>query len=309
MAEYIEGLLGEFCDEKKVNKSKGLLALVVGLTRVARDDGLPIEPNSLVAKSGGQVTRIGRSITQKVLGEYGIDRLLAAEGGRTSRGSINNMKAYIGLLNDFHSRGIADLARIEEWWIERVREFFAAKPFKLNTDASKSMRAIIHELLDQAKERQKESPGSTFVGTIIQHLVGAKLDLILNGIDHHGSAVSDDISGREGDFVLGDTSIHVTTAPGELLIGKCLRNLGNALRPIIVTVSDRVHVAIALAETAEIHDRIDVLDVEQFLAGNLYEHGRFEREGRIEKVCLLIEKYNSIIDKCETDPSLKIFIK
>lgn len=306
MAEYVEGFLGEFCDENKVVKRKGFLALVIGLTRVARDDGLPINPDSLVAKSGGQVARIGRAITQKVLGDYGIDRLLAAEGGRTSRGSINNMKGYINLLNDFHSRGIADLARIEEWWIERVREYFAAKPFKLSTDASKSMRAIIHELLDQAKERQKESPGSTYVGTVIQHLVGAKLDLILGGIDHHGAAVADDISGREGDFVLGDVSIHVTTMPGELLIRKCLRNIGDALRPIIVTVSGRVGVAVALAETAEIHDRIDVLDVEQFLAGNLYEHGRFEREGRIEKIQLLLEKYNSIIDECETDPSLKI---
>lgn len=308
MPEAIGDSLNEFCQEHGVHKSKGFLALVVGLTRVAIEDGLPIAPDSLVARSGGQVTRIGRSITQKVLGEYGITRLLAAEGGRTSRGSINNMKAYISLLNTMHDEGIGDLQVIEKWWVDQVRGFFAGKPFRLNIDASKSMRSMIQELQIQAKERQKESPGATFVGTMIQHLVGAKLDLILGGIDHHGAAVSDDISGRDGDFVFGDTSIHVTTAPGELLINKCSRNLANALRPIIVTVSERVQVAIALAETAEIHERIDVFDVDQYLASNIYEEGRFEHDGRKRQIERLIEKYNDIIDACETDPSLKIRI-
>jgi len=54
---------------------------------------------------------------------------------------------------------------------------------------------------------------------MLQHLVGAKLNLLLDDpIKHHGASVADDVSGREGDFVVEDVAIHVTTSPTEALI-------------------------------------------------------------------------------------------
>lgn len=45
----------------------------------------------MVAGSKGQVLGLGVSAVQAILSDYGINKVLAAEGGRTSRGSINNI--------------------------------------------------------------------------------------------------------------------------------------------------------------------------------------------------------------------------
>jgi len=120
--------------------------------------------------------------------EHGIKRVLAAEGGRTSRGSINNMRAYVAVLNDLHSRGIADLEVIERFWIDQVRRYFNRRPFKLKYDRSKGLREVVRNILDQATERQKEAGGTMYAGAVLQHLVGAKLDCALGtGAFEHNS--------------------------------------------------------------------------------------------------------------------------
>ena len=53
-------------------------------------------------------------------------------------------------------------------------------------------------------------------------------------------------------------------------------------------------------------DRIDVFEVEQFVALNLYELGKFAADGRRIAVDDLVTRYNEIVDEFETDPSLKI---
>lgn len=104
-------------------------------------------------------------------------RVLAEEGGRTSRGSLGNMQDYVAFLNQLNVEGLADAASVEAWWVERIRDFFSAKPFALRYDTSKSMRAIVRDLLGQASKRQKDNPGTMYAGAVLQHLVGAKLTI------------------------------------------------------------------------------------------------------------------------------------
>lgn len=177
----------------------------------------------------------------------------------------------------------------------------------LRFDAAKSMRTAIRDLLAQAEKRQAAVRGATIMGTVLQHLVGAKLSLILPELPAmHGASVADEVSGRDGDFIVEDVAIHVTTAPSEGLIRKCRRNLDHSIKPIIITTYRKVPVAEELADVQSISDRLDVFDVEQFLAGNIYELGKFTVTGRKTTAELLISAYNKIIDECETDPSLKI---
>ncbi|WP_122688792.1 DUF4928 family protein, partial [Pseudomonas viridiflava] len=61
-----------------------------------------------------------------------------------------------------------------------------------------------------------------------------------------------------------------------------------------------------LAENAGLGERIDIFEVEQFVALNLYELGKFAAEGRRIAVSEVVTRYNEIIDEVETDPSLKI---
>lgn len=303
--ENLRVRLERFAHENRM-LGKGGLAVALVVTRRAKELGLPLNPADLLTEGGGQVRGLGKAKVQSILREHGIGRVLAEEGGRTSRGSVGKMEAYVRLLNDLAESGIADLDLIEAWWVEKVREHFASKPFRLRYDPSKSLRHIVGDLLAQAKKRQAAAPGSTFVGTMLQHLVGAKLDLILGEgqVEHHSASAADSVADRPGDFVVEDVAIHVTTAPGEALIRKCESNLSQGFRPLIITLNEAV--ARGLAEQAGVADRIDVFEAEQFLAGNLYELGKFASTARKATAKALIDRYNAIVSENETDPSLRI---
>lgn len=288
---------------------KGPLCVALVVTRHAIKNGLPLEADALLTDGGGQVVGLGKAAVQSILKEYGINSVLAEEGGRTSRGSVGNMRKYITFLNELNVTGATDLSAIEKWWIARAVDFFSVKPMILRFDAAKSMRAAIRDLIEQAEKRQAASHGSTLVGTVLQHLIGAKLSLLLpNPPKSHGASVADEVSKREGDFIVEDVAIHVTTSPSEALIRKCRKNLDNALRPVIITTHRGVSLAEGLAEAAAIANRLDVFEAEQFVAGNLYELGKFANLGRRTTAKQLIEAYNLIIAQCETDPALRIEI-
>jgi hypothetical protein len=299
--------LRAFNSAKKFGR-KGPLCVALVITQQARKMGLPLDPGDLLTDKGGQVLGLGKAAVQSVLKRHDIERVLASEGGRTSRGSINNMRAYVALLNDLHRQGLADLDAIEGFWIEQVHAFFAGKPFKVKLDGSRSLRVLVRDVLIQAEERQKNAPGMQFMGAVLQHLVGAKLDCALGAgqFDHNSFSTSDAQSGRAGDFFIGDVELHVTTSPGEGVVQRCKENLDDGHRPIIVTTARGLTAAEVLCDNAGIGERVDVFEVEQFVALNLYELGRFAAEGRRVAVNDLVNRDNEIVEDVETDPSLMI---
>lgn len=300
-------LVDDFRAAHKVN-TKGSLAAALQLNRFFSQDSLPIDPENYKTDKEGQVKGISKDNCQKILADYGITRLLASEGGRTSRGTMSLMKEYADLINRIQPSK-AEFSAIERYWIDRIRIFFAGKPFKLEADESLSVAAAVDRLLMQAARRQKENPGTMYVGTVLQHLVGAKLSLVVPEVEINGAAVADDPTGRGGDFNLGDTAIHCTTAPATLLMEKCQRNLGAGLHPIIVTIRDRVKNAWDLASDMGFSERLEVWDIQSFLSSNIHEHGHFSSASRREMLDKLIVSYNKIIDEYESDPSLKIEYK
>ena len=303
----LQEALNAFTKERKFNR-KGPLCVALVMTQQARAKGLPLDPGELLTDGGGQVLGLGKGAVQSILDRHGITRVLASEGGRTSRGSIGNMREYVALLNQLDAAGAADLDAIEAFWIARVHEFFAAKPFKIRLDASRSLRTVVRDVLAQAEDRQKTAPGVYYAGAVMQHMVGAKLDCALGEgqFEHNSYSTSDQQSGREGDFFLGDVAIHVTPSPGEALIERCRDNLNDGVRPVLVTGQRGSVLADGPAENAGLADRIDVFEVEQFIALNLYELGKFAAEGRRVVVADFVARYNEIIEDVETDPSLKI---
>jgi len=306
----LEEQLSDFRREHRFAR-KGQLAVALHVTRIALRRGLPLDPESLVTQGTGQVAGLSKSAVQAILADYGITRVLAEECGRTSRGSLGNMRKYVPFLNKLHASGFADIPRIELWWIGKVKEYFQGKPFLLRYDSAKSLRAMVTDVLAQAIKRQKECPGATFTGTVLQHLVGAKLDLILPNdkkIKHYGANVSDSASARPGDFLIDDAAIHVTTAPTEALLRKCKHNLDQGLSPIIITISESRAGIESLAKNIEIESRIDIIEVEQFIATNLHEWTQFDAKRRKTEIHRLFSRYNAIVAEVETDPSLYIDI-
>lgn len=305
----MESLLTKYVEKFKI-RGKGPLSLVLVLTRRAMDMTPPFKSPQFLTKKGGQVAGLGGPAVHRILNEHGIERKLAEEGGRTSRGSINNMQGYIKLLNELNDNRLLDLKKIEKWWIQKIRDFFASQPLKIKNDQSKSLAALINDLISVAYRRQKEQPGTMVAGAVMQHLVGAKLDIALQDIhiEHKGFSVADEQRGGKGDFLISDSVIHVTTAPTDALIRKCGQNLREGLRPIIITTDEGIGGAKALAKNSESGERIEVFEISQFIAANVYEWSRFKQSDRPLKINDLIDSYNRIIASVETDPSLKIAI-
>lgn len=218
------------------------------------------------------------------------------------------MSAYVALLNDLYAEGggTLDLDQVEAFWISRVQVFFAGKPLVMRLDPHSSLRTAIRNLFEQAEARQREMPGTMVVGTVLQHLIGAKLEGAYGEIAHHSASTKDEGQSRSGDFAIGDLAIHVSTAPGEALIRKCQMNLSGGQRPIILTLARGVPLASGLAENAGIGDRIDVFDAHQWLAAGAFDHGGDSLQGRAQAIGRLLDAYNRIVETTETDPSLKI---
>lgn len=294
---------------KKAFRGKGPLSVALVVTQHAKKTGLPLNSENLVTEGGGQVLGLGKGAVQGILKRHGITRVLASEGGRTSRGSLNHMREYVALLNSL--KGKVDLDAIEAFWIERVHEFFAGKPFKIRLDVSRSLRTVVRDVISQAVDRQKTSPGVYYAGAVLQHLVGAKLDCALGKgeFEHNSFSTADAPSGRPGDFFIGDVALHVTTSPGEAVIEKCRDNLNDGYRPMLVTLQHGLTVAEGLASNVGLGDRIDIFEIEQFVALNLYELGKFGSDGRKTAVTDMVDRYNEIVEEFETDPSLKIELR
>lgn len=308
MPKELPKQLHEFASSHKFLGNKGPLCVALVITRTAIKSGLPLDPAKLVTAAQGQVLGLGKSAVQAILADYGITKVLAAEGGRTSRGSMGNMQDYVAFLNSLAKDKSLDLKAVEAWWANRVRDYFESSPLKLRVDTGSSLKACITGIFDEAKKRQSENRGSTVLGAVMQHLVGAKLEFLYpdQTIQQSGYSVADSPTGRSGDFQIGDCVIHVTTAPGALLIQKCSDNLDRGLRPLVVSTNAGAALAETLAEEQGINRRIEVLDITQFLVANMLEWTGFNGAQRRHTFEELIARYNAIVEACETDPSLKI---
>lgn len=291
-----------------VKLGKGNLSVFLKVTEHARDLGLPLRPEDLLTAGGGQVRGAGAAAVRKILARHAIEATLAKEGGRTSRGNLGHMNRYVDLLNQLEEDGLFDFEAIEAFWIAEVREVLAAKPFQLKLDSNRSLRSAIRDLLKQAIDRQQSAPGRTDAGAVLQHLVGAKLDRVVQpgSIQHNSYSTADAPTARQGDFEVGDTVVHVTTAPGNAVITQCRQNLDDGFHPLLITLPERVVVAASLAEDADIADRFDILDIEQFLVLNLYEWRRFHTGDRRATFEDIITRYNEVVEEVETDPGLQI---
>lgn len=300
--------LEALCKKQPKFLKKGGLCVALVVTQSAMEKGLPLDSDFLRTREGGQVAGLGKAAVQRILENHGILRVLAEEGGRTSRGSLGLMETYVAVLNKLNESDSANLKEVLEWWIDKVRHHFASEGPIFNFDPGKSLSSNIEDLLQQAHDIQVNSGGTNYVGPMLQHLVGAKLDLILSDgqIVHRGFSVSDQSTGHPGDYRIDAVAIHVTTHPSESLIRKCAQNLKVGLKPVIVTIGDGVAGAAFLLKNSDVKDRVDVLDAAQFLTANIYERSFFQPGNCQLTLTKLIGRYNQIVAECETDPTLSI---
>lgn len=307
MMTDLEIKLRTFKTEHNIS-SKGKLSFVIQFTRLVQGKSFPLNPDDFKTEKAGQVAGLGGNKLKKILKDHGITQQLSAEGGRTSRGIMGLMIAYVDFLNAQNIENPIDLIATEAFWAEQVREYFRNQPFTLTADTSKTIGANLDELFEQAKKRQKQNPGTQYLGTVLQHLVAAKLCLIMpeGSFEIYGASVADSPTARSGDFVINKTIIHCTTSVSDLLIEKCKSNIDMGCQPVIITIFERVQTALNQIEDSGLAGRVEVWDIQQFLSANVHEHSFFDEEKRNEKLGIIIEHYNRIVHDKENDPSLRI---
>ncbi|MDR3351425.1 MAG: DUF4928 family protein [Zoogloeaceae bacterium] len=60
--------------------------------------------------------------------------------------------------------------------------------------------------------------------------------------------------------------------------------------------------ALSLAKHADIENRIDVIEAEQFIATNILEWSHSRNHARKTEVSRLVTAYNALVEAHETDP-------
>lgn len=119
--------LDEFAKSKNFG-TPGTLSVALAITHLARENGLPLNPDELLTASGTQVKRLGKDLVQSVLERHQINGVLAAEGGRTSRGSVANMREYVNFLNELATNThILNLDEVEKFWVQRAHKLILLK--------------------------------------------------------------------------------------------------------------------------------------------------------------------------------------
>lgn len=273
-------------------------------------DGMPITDERLYSEGKSQVRGLSGSTISKILEQHGETRVFTREGGRTSRGTIFLAAAFRDVLNNtqVNENEPVDAAlvsnQLEAFFTQCVRlDYFDKQRITVDLDYSKPVSSVVSDILKAAAERSDKPTGA-----VLQHLIGAKLQLrfpdVKIGNDRANAA--DLHTDREGDFQVGTTAFHVTTAPMEKLITRCVENKRAGYKPVILTLESKVIAARQMADNVGMSEQIAVQAAETFIGNNIEEIAIYDGDKIREGLARLIRTYNTRINAIEIDKSLMI---
>ncbi|MCW7550121.1 DUF4928 family protein [Photorhabdus sp. APURE] len=273
-------------------------------------EGLPIDDEHLYSEGKSQVRGLSGGTIQKILEQNGETRFFTSEGGRTSRGTVHLAASFRDTLNKLNPtyEKPQDMRKVsselEAFFTACVRiDYFDKQRISVDIDPLKPVSFLVTEILKAAADRSDKP-----TGIVLQHLVGAKLQLRFPdekiGLDRANTA--DRQTDREGDFQVGNTAFHVTTAPMEKLVSRCVKNKNEGYRPVILTLESKVQAAKQMAENVNMLDQISVQSAEIFIGTNIEEISIYDGDKIKVSIAQLIRTYNSRINRIESDKSLMI---
>lgn len=252
---------------------------------------------------GSQMKFVSAPRLQGILERHGEKRVLLKVGGRTNRGLLPVAEKFLAVLQNDNfaemppKKRLEALDAIQYFAVLEAVAFLNKDKLKINLQAG-STRAIVCELLIQARNRKKE-------GAVVQYLTGAKLALRFPEIDveNRDASAADDSGETLGDFIINDTVFHVTVAPTEALRAKCESNLAKGRRVWVLVCDDKLQAARQMVE----NKMVTVESVESFVSQNIDEMSEFST-GKKNKLIELLALYNKRTEMADTDLSLLIEI-
>ncbi|MDN8596385.1 DUF4928 family protein [Corynebacterium tuberculostearicum] len=270
-------------------------------------DGLPITDDRLKTPNKSQVKNLTGARVKNILRQHNETRRFTSEGGRTSRGTLPKAEDLVERWNsvDVANTDLVYISHeLEDFFVQKVQEdYFNKQRISVIVDPAKPVSVTVREIIEAASDRPDKPAGS-----VLQHLVGAKLQLrfpeIEIGLDHSNAA--DQQTGRQGDFQVKTTAFHVTMAPSEKVIERCQENLRNGYRPVLIVPARRVAGARDNADMAGIGDKVSVIDAETYIGTNIEEISQYDGDEIRSGLAALVRTYNYRIRSSESDASLQI---
>lgn len=270
-------------------------------------DGLPITEDRYVSPNGSQVRGLSGTAIRKILEKHGETRKYTSEGGRTSRGTLPKAKNLVHRWNSLNSIG-TDFDRLsqtlEAFFVEKAKvDYFDRQRLKVAIDPGKPISQTIRDILTASQERTDKP-----TGVVLQHLVGAKLELRFPTLDvgRDQANAGDSQTGRQGDFQLGTTAFHVTVAPMEKLMDRCFENIRQGYRPIVLVPENRLAGARQMADLNGLGELVSIVEAETFIGTNIEEIAEYTTDRIHGGLANLIRRYNQRIEDAEPDKSLRI---
>ena len=262
---------------KRGNVNRNVMAVGIGISELLQNR-FPLTDDYVQSDKGSQVRGLSGACIKTVLARHGETRAFASEGGRTSRGTLPMALELATIINSALPSDIGEDTRLEaanaiaNFFVERIQvDFFNRQRIKVEIDLQKPISVIVDDILAEASLRSDKP-----TGTVAQHLVGAKLEMLFPTIEigKDNSNAADQQTDRSGDF----------------------------------QINDKVSFAYGLFESEGLGNRVQVIALESFIGINI-EKLSFYKRGLIRlNVARLLAHYNKRIEDIEPDKSLQIEI-
>lgn len=309
MNQYLLEFKSWYDTLKKVPQNNGpakgtIAASLVVLESLKKNYILDI--NCHTASSGTQIKGASGQAVKLLLAIFGETRPFVSEGGRTNRGLKSEIESLLQMLQGLRLDLISSeerteaLQQMQHFLVARIQDFHNRERVKFSFDSMQSTWSTVQTILEAARKDGKAGP-------VAQHLVGAKLELRFpeSTIQNESYTTADVQTGRSGDFLVGDTVIHVTVAPMPSVYEKCNGNIKSGYRVYLLVSDNRL--AAARQNALDIcGSRVAVESIESFVSQNIEELGLFGRSTIQNRLATLLQAYNRRVNEVEMDKSLLI---
>jgi hypothetical protein len=311
----IQSRLSAFCEQQQIGDNHfGSICTLIYITRRARRHGLPLRPDRLASRHGGQVAGLHQGAVRAILDEYGVTYESLGEAGRTNPSSLSHALAYASFLNQWPDLDRQSLSIIERWWVERLPPRPDAGAFRLHWRRTFSMHWVVADLLAQMNRCAGIDRTATQQKAWIAGMAAALLALPMPASKEQDYPRFEIIHGN-GDLQVtcADSVVFVTCFPSSALLDTLRLQLRRRKRTLIVTLDQHTAVINQVLNEANLDQLIEVLSIEQWLAMYVYgyvhgagDNSAGEQQRRIERV---IWQYEHLRESFPSLPKLVLRVR
>ena len=298
MQSHIERIYHEwYVNVDKNNQKEGWGELCGGITILENlMSDYTLNLNHHMTEKGVQLKKAGPALGRKVLRRFGIDvKARLGEFGRTSRGGPRAAGRLMTLLEPLYLERISSTERNKLLLL--LQERITYDLVKLLDRSTQLIQTSSTDTFEKTLGDLLAAVPNISSGAVAQHLVGAKLKLRYPNqeISNDVTAAADAPTNRPGDFVIGDTSFHITLSPQNAVFEKCIENLNQGYKVYLLVIEKTLELARRKAGAYGIGNRIIIKSIESFIAQNIDEIAEFSAEKFVVQKENLLKNYNQRI--------------